>query len=177
MSGEQLTSSRDVEALYVEYGDWLGRWLRRRLGHSADAADLAQDTFLRILGRLHAQPTAALAVREPYRYLATIANGLLADHWRRQRIEQAYLEELAQRPEELAPSPEARLAALQVLCELDAMIDRLPAKVRRAFLLAQLDGLGCVEIAALLGVSDRMMRKYLSQAMYQCLLLDAQPAR
>ncbi|VCU68653.1 putative RNA polymerase sigma factor FecI [Pigmentiphaga humi] len=172
MSSEQLTSFRDVEALYTEYGDWLDRWLRRKLGHAADAADLTQDTFLRVLGRLHAQPAAALIVREPYRYLATIANGLVADHWRRQRVEQAYLEELARRPEALAPSPEERLVAVQTLCELDAMLDRLPAKARRAFLLARLDGLGCGEIAGVLGVSDRMVRKYLAQAMYQCLLLD-----
>lgn len=172
MSSEPLSPLHQVEAMYAAHRDWLGQWLRRKLGNPADAADLAQDTFLRVLGRARAQPMADLEVREPQRYLATIAKGLVIDHWRHQRIEQAYLDELAHRPEALAPSPEERLVAVQTLCELDAMLDQLPAKARQAFLLAQIEGLSGSEIAARLRVSDRMVRKYLAQAMYQCLLLD-----
>lgn len=39
------------ERLYLDHHDWLAGWLRGRLGCSQDAADLAHDTYLRLLGR------------------------------------------------------------------------------------------------------------------------------
>ena len=36
-------------ALYAEHHRWLLGWLRQRLGCLHDAADLAQDTFIRVL--------------------------------------------------------------------------------------------------------------------------------
>ena len=51
------------------------------------------------------------------------------------------------------------------------MLDRLNPKARAAFLLSQLDGLTYAEIAAQLAVSERMVKKYMAQAMLQCLLL------
>ena len=40
-----------VHGLYVDHHAWLVTWLTRRLRNAAEAADLAQDTFLRVLGR------------------------------------------------------------------------------------------------------------------------------
>ena len=60
---------------------------------------------------------------------------------------------LAALPRPLVPSPEARALAVEALVAVDAMLAALPEKVRRAFLLAQLDGLTYREVAARLGVS------------------------
>ena len=51
MSAPILLSAhhRAMHALYSEHHGWLQNWLRGKLGCAADAADLAQDTFLRIL--------------------------------------------------------------------------------------------------------------------------------
>lgn len=43
------TSHAQVDALYRQHHGWLRGWLRQRLNNSADAADLAQDTFIRVL--------------------------------------------------------------------------------------------------------------------------------
>lgn len=40
-----------IETLYCDHHGWLFRWLRGRLGNAADAADLAQEAFLRLLGK------------------------------------------------------------------------------------------------------------------------------
>ena len=55
-----------------------------------------------------------------------------------------------------------------------AMLDRLPAKVSEAFCLAQIDGLSYREIAQRIGVSERTVTKYIGQAMFQCMVLEAE---
>ncbi|WP_437128103.1 sigma-70 family RNA polymerase sigma factor [Pseudomonas oryzihabitans] len=156
-----------IRTLYLDHHGWLRERLQRRLGCLGQAADLAQDTFVRLLAR----EGELERLREPRAFLATIAQGLLANHWRRQALERAYLEALAARPEDVQPSPEAQALILETLTELDALLDRLPARVRQAFLLAQLDGLTYAVIAQRMGVSERMVKKYMAQAMLHCLEL------
>ena len=169
-----IASSQALAELYREHHGWLHGWLRKRLGCSHSAADFAHDTFLRLLlNERQAQPVEAL--REPRAYLVTVARGLVVNHWRRLEIERAYLDSLALRPEALAPSPEERALLLEALYELDAWLDQLNPKARSAFLLAQLDGLGYAEISRRLGVSERMVKKYMAQAMLHCLQSGLQP--
>lgn len=97
---------------------------------------------------------------------------MLVNHWRRLAIERAYLESLAQQPERYAPSPEERALIVATLLEIDAMLQRLPGKVRDAFLMVQLEGLTYGQIATRLGVSERMVKKYMAQAMLHCLTLQ-----
>lgn len=131
------TSSTALAGFYREHHGWLLGWLRHRT-HNADcAADLTQDTFLRLLNR-RVDPSE---LRLPRAYLSTIAHALLVNHWQRADRERAYLAGLAERP-------------------------------RRAFLLARLSGLGYAEIGQQLGVSERMVKKYMAQAMLHCLRLS-----
>jgi DNA-directed RNA polymerase specialized sigma subunit, sigma24 homolog len=109
------------------------------------------------------------SLNEPRAYLTTIAKRLLVNHWRRGTIEKAYLERLSAYPEEIAISAEESAIILEVLRDIDELLNQLPTKVRSAFLMAQLDDLTYVEIGHRLGVSDRMVRKYMAQAMFQCL--------
>ncbi|MCH7342878.1 sigma-70 family RNA polymerase sigma factor [Pelomonas sp. CA6] len=163
-------SSLDPQALhelYVHHHGWLYGWLRRRLGSSADAADLAQETFARLL----AARTPPASLREPRAYLNTVARGLLVNWFQRQALERAYLEALAALPEACAPAPEQRLQILQTLQEIDALLDGLPGPVREAFLLAQLDGLRYADIARRLGVAEVTVKRYMKQAFLACLNL------
>lgn len=156
-----------VHRLYIDHQGWLNGWLRRQLGCSQKAADLAQDTFVRVLTKDLGLET----IREPRAYLHTIARGLLINHWRRRQIEQAYLEAIALQPEAVAPSPEDQALVVETLMQVEAMLARLPEKVRRAFLLSQLHGMTYAAIAIKLGVSERMIKKYMAQAMLHCLTL------
>ena len=105
-------------AVYGEHHTWLQRWLYRRLGCPEVAADLAQDTFVRVLHK-----RALSEVEQPRAYLATIAHSLFVNLLRRRQLEQSYLEALAQLPEALMPSPEERLQLLQTLDALDIMLN------------------------------------------------------
>ncbi|MBV7541681.1 sigma-70 family RNA polymerase sigma factor [Acidovorax sp. sic0104] len=152
-----------LHALYSHHHGWLQSWLRRRLGCVDDAADLAQDTFVRLLAR--PQAVAPEAMREPRAYLTTVARGLLVDFWRRGELERAYLADLALQPQVLQPSPEERLAAVQMLQAVDTLLQGMTPKTRAAWLMNRLDGLTHAEIAAQLKVSVPRVRQYLANAM------------
>ncbi|GKT24428.1 sigma-70 family RNA polymerase sigma factor [Acidovorax sp. SUPP3334] len=158
-----------VETIYRSHHGWLLGWLRRRLGNASQAADLAHDTFLRLMA---SRDVAAL--REPQAFLRTLAHGVVVNHWRRLDIERAWAEVLAAQPEPQAPSAEEHALAVEALCRIDAMLDRLNPKARSAFLLSQIDGMAYAQIGQQLGVSERMVKKYMAQAMLQCLLLAGQ---
>lgn len=156
-------TSLDLHSLYCDHHGWLHGWLRRKLGDAFDAADVAHDTFVRIL------VTGRTPSREQSRsHLTQIAKGLVIDLHRRRRLESAYLEALCQLPEPSAPSPEERAVVLELLVRIDAMLDDLPGRVREAFLLSQLNGMTYSAIAEQLDVSVASVRKYMLRAIQAC---------
>lgn len=154
---------QEITSLYSDHHGWLQGWLRKKLGDASKAADLAHDTFVRLLAR-----EELIAAREPRAFLTTVAQRVLFNHWRREELERAYLNALAHMPEALAPSPEERAILLESLIEIDRMLDGLPLPVKRAFLYAQLDGMGHAEIAAELNISITTVKRYLVRAGVQC---------
>ncbi len=157
---------QDIGTLYSDHHSWLQGWLRRKLGNAGDAADLAHDTFIRILTKREAPD-----VQAPRAYLSTIARGLVTDFFRRQDLERNYLDALAALPEQHMPSPEARALMLEALTAIDAMLDGMKPAVRQAFLLSQLEGFTYAEIAKRLGVTVRTVNNYMASAIEHCYLL------
>lgn len=80
--------------------------MRRRLGCASDA-----DAFLRLV----ANPKRFSSQPEARGYLRAMAQGLCIDLWRRQEVERAWLETLANRPEVVEPSPEHRALVVETL--------------------------------------------------------------
>jgi len=155
-----------LHQMYSEHNSWLKGWLRVRLGNTADAADLAQDTFLRVMT---ARPVAP--IREPRGYLSAIARSLLIDKSRRRTIEHAYLQALALRPEPVDVSPEVRLSIIEMLVSIDTLLDELGTRTRDIFLAVQLEGLTYVAAAERFNVSVTTVKNHLIRAMTRCLLL------
>jgi RNA polymerase sigma factor (sigma-70 family) len=161
---------REIHTLYSDHHGWLLAWLRKKLGCAQNAADVAQDTFLRII----TSRDALLEMREPRAYLTTTAQRLLLDRARRQRIEHAYLAELSQLAQTMPVtcSPEQVLTALQALEQISAALDNVAPKAREAFLMHYLEEVPQAEIARRLDVSERMVRKYLVQTLLHCRATD-----
>ena len=106
-------------------------------------------------------------------YLSRMAKGLCVDHWRRLDIERAWQEALTANDEMQVPSVEHQHIVIETLCEIDRMLERLPEKAATAFIGSQLQGKPYRQIAEELGVSERMVKKYMAQAMLQCALIEA----
>ncbi|WP_338050282.1 sigma-70 family RNA polymerase sigma factor [Pseudomonas typographi] len=149
--------------LYCDHHGWLQSWLRARLGDHERAADIAQDTFVRLLVTRRL-PSAG----EGRRFLVQIARNLVVDQWRRQRVEQAYLQSIAHLGEPDTPSLETRAIVVETLVRIDNMLDAMPAKVREAFLLSQFEGLSYAQIASRLKVSLSSVQKYMTRAIQAC---------
>lgn len=164
MSSTDRTLNLHIENLYCEHHGWLHGWLNRKLGNTSDAADLAHDTFIRLLTRQNKSFGA-----EPRALLTHIAKGLVIDRWRRQDVERAYLESIAHLPEPEVPSPETRWLILEALYRIDAMLRDMPSRVRQTFLLSQIDGLTYPQIAEQLGVSLITVKRDMRDAFIACL--------
>jgi len=165
MSSADPSLQHAVHTLYVDHHRWLCGWLRKRLGCVDHAADLAQDTFIRVLTQ-----RKGAELREPRAYLSTVARSLMIDMFRRRALEQAYLETLAARPEFHDVSPETRFLIIEALVEIDRLLDGLGGRTREIFLMAQLDGLSYVEIGRQLNVSVNTVKKHAARALTHCLL-------
>ncbi len=165
-------SAVTTESLYRDHHSWLRGWLRRRLGCSEVAADLAQDTFVKLV------ESRTPALHSPRAFLATLARRLMISYFRHREVERAWLDTIAHLPEDLAPSPETRAIVIETLLEIDALLEGLPAKVKSAFLMARLDGLPYAEIANRLGVTVSSVNQYMARAIRECYFPDAcNPAR
>lgn len=160
-----------VALLYQQHQRWLQNWLRLRLGHDGDAADLAQDVFVRLLRK--SEPPALEGPAQARAYLGKIASDLCANLWRRRALEQAWLDALAAQPPALAPSPEQQAIVLETLREIGSAILSLPGRGAPAFILACVHGMSEQEAAQALGLSTRTVRKHVARGVLACMQLKA----
>lgn len=158
--------AHNLSELYISHYRWLVKFLNRKLSCPHSAADIAQDTFVKLLGK-----TDPVQIIEPRAYLSTIAHGLMVNHIKRRDIENAYLAALAYLEESQQKAyncPETLALTLEKLMAIDGMLAGLPTKVRTAFLLHKLDGLSYAEIAEQMGMSVISIKKYIAKALLHC---------
>lgn len=167
MSTEQTFFRHDnIDTLYSQHNRWLIGWLAKKVGCPHNAADLAQDTFVRIIKSRN----ALLGVREPRAYLITTAKRLMIDKARRRTLETAYLNELMVAAETLEsyPSPEQTLQAIEALQHISQVLERVPAKAQQVFLLVYLEGKTQTATAEQLGITTRTVRSHLLKVLVSC---------
>jgi len=164
--------TRNINTFYQNHHSWLYQLFNRKLSNHADAADLAHDAFIRLITK----PKFFDSNSGARAYLSHVARGMCTDLWRRQQIEHAFYEALAECKHEDEQSPEYKHNIIQALVQVDNMLAKLPEKVARAFWLSQLEGKRYKDIALELEVSERMVKKYMAQAMLKMAILAARNA-
>jgi len=149
----------DLAGLVRDYSGLLYRVALSVLRNRAEAEDVVQDTFVRVLQ----QKTKLGAVVEMRPWLVRIAWNLALDRRRRVRPEQM--------DEVFAAGLVAReIAADRAMAEAGRMsevlraIERLPGREREALLLSAMEELSTAEIGAVLGRSESSVRSLLFRA-------------
>jgi len=155
-----------VERLFSEHGGALQAFLYRRVRKHPDAAELAQEVYVRML-----RVTDMGAIRNPEAYLYTVASNLAKEHARNERKDAAALnvdDPLVQEQLAELPSFGGQLDHEQRIRRLREVLQQLPAKCQAAVVLQYWHGQSYEEIAQRLGISTHMVKKYLSQALLHC---------
>lgn len=162
-----MSTALTQEDLYSVFSDARGeleRMLRRRVRDPHLAADLTQETFLR-LQRI----TATLPDRNQARlYLFHIAKNLATDHRRKEGRRNELLEGVTALFEDYQPTPEESTLAKDQMRVVEAALEELPKHCRDVLFMSRLLGMSHGEIASELKVSKSLVEKYVVKAALHC---------
>jgi len=156
-SGDLLSPSERLGALFDAHHGRLYR-LARRLSSSADQAqDLVQDTFLKAAGAVGSVPQGAS--REEA-WLVRVLINLQRDRWRRDTVRRRALSVMHFNRGAENATQEAAVVAKRLVRQA---LERLPPRRRAVVVLHELEEMAPAEIAALLGIRAVTVRWHLSR--------------
>lgn len=144
--------SWDIQNLFLRHAKDITRSLRRRGLTEETAADITQDTFLRVL----TSPPAETALNHnPKAYLYQVSRNLSVNHQRRERLMAVVdlNEDAVNGIADPAPTPETIVYTRQCITQAEAALAELPERTRRAFEMHRLGGRTIADVANELGLS------------------------
>jgi len=159
ISAESAQSDVDLAALVESYSGLLFRVAHSILRSRAEAEDVVQEVFVRVIERRR----SLQAIRDMRVWLVRIAWNLALDRRRRIRPEQmdeSFAESLAGNS---APADE-RLDQAQRMRSVLREMERLPKAERHVLLLSAIEELGTEEISEVLGRSGSAVRALIFRA-------------
>ena len=161
MSDVDITTLRDL--LLADYSGF-DRRLTRRLGSADLAADVLQETYLRVEGM-----SEIGLVRSPKAYLFRIALNIANDRRRAEsrRLTADEVDCLLDIPDD-RPDPAREIEDRSEVSLLKRAIAELPERRRVVLTLSRIEGLPHREIAERLGVTVRTVETDLKQAIEHC---------
>lgn len=158
-SMQQVRSETDLAVLVETYSSLLFRVAHSILRSRAEAEDVVQDAFVRVIE----QSSKLADIRDMRVWLVRIVWNLAIDRKRRirpEQFDQGFAESLASHTvaadKALAEAHEMQAALLE--------IDRLPKAERAVLLLSAMDELQTAQIAEVLGKSESAVRALLFRA-------------
>jgi RNA polymerase sigma-70 factor (ECF subfamily) len=149
----------DVAALVETYSRLLFRVAHSVLRNQAEAEDVVQDVFVRVIERRR----SLQAIRDMRVWLVRIAWNLALDRRRRIRPEQMD-ESCAESLAAITAPADERLSEAQRMKEVLRELERLPKAERHVLLLSAVEELDTTEMAQVVGRSESAVRALLFRA-------------
>jgi RNA polymerase sigma factor (sigma-70 family) len=163
MSDTTLFYLRDQ--LVLRYAE-IKRRLTLRLGNGELAEDVLQETYLHL-----DRPNKPEVVHSPTHYLLTVATNIARMRLRRERLWVSLEDaDMAVGFADEAPDPERSAEARLELEALQRVFHELTPRRRHILMAARGEGRQLREIAAQLGISQRLVEMELKQALEYCAL-------
>ena len=150
------------DTLYATHARGLHAYLLSRTGSDDTAADLLQDTFVRVWR--HLEDLLPMCRERRRFWLFRVARNLTYDHYRRREVRRG--EWLDDDPD-LQPAENAggdQRSRWETAQDIDAAIDRLPEKLRSVLVMHSLGGMTSTEISGALGRPAGTVRYQLARA-------------
>jgi len=161
---ERRYPQQDFDAFFQRHRPSLIAFLRRRTPTEADAEEIAQESYTRLLGSDYNAPRPPEVWRS---LLYRIAGNLAVSQHRMrqsQHTQSGYnLEEMEFSGD--SPSQERMVSAQQELVLVRMALAALSPKCRKVFMLSRAHHKTYPEIAQLCEISVKMVEKYMSQAL------------
>jgi RNA polymerase sigma factor (sigma-70 family) len=157
-----------VSILFREHNRMLVGYLTARLRSEQEAKEVAQEAYTRLL-ELQVPGTPSLLRA----YLFKTATNLAIDRLRRRKV-QHRSEEQPELFEDLSATrgelndPAKLLLAREQADQLLGYLQELPIKCQHVITLHRLEGLPQHDVAIRVGISERMVRRYVTYAMVYC---------
>ncbi len=139
----------------------LRAWLRRRRLSESEIDDLVQETYAKLITLESVEN-----IRNPKNYAFQVAHSILASRIRRAGLCPSMPASTSAnwRSRRNDGTPEDIVQAREELLELAGALASLPLRCRTAFLLRRVDGLSQREVAQHLGISEKTVENYMTQA-------------
>lgn len=155
------------EQLFAAHHATLKGFLRRRVPHTWDVQDLAQETYFRML-RIDDQRADEIA--DPRAYLFTVASNLVREHAviQKRHAASADIDHVLATLEAPDDSPEEEMESQIRRAQLAKALNNLPPRCKAVLLMQHREGMTYKEIADRLGVSTHMVKKYVVRALKLC---------
>ena len=155
-----------IERLFAAHRGALQAFFHRRVQPREDATDLAQEVYVRMLRLKNLD-----SIRDTEAYLYTVASNLAREHAVRERRRGVAVDiESDSADDALAELAtfDAQIDSAQQVRRLRAVLRQFPLRWHAAVVLHYEHGPSYEEIAERIGVSQRMVKKYLGRALGHC---------
>lgn len=145
----QAVDARSFEDVHRDHARFVWLTLQRMGVRQDDLEDTFQDTFIVVHRKLHTFDGSSHMRTWLYGICLRVASDYRRKaHRRREELSNEVPERTSQPPD----SPEDWVAKRQAREQLEAILDSMPLEKRAVFVMFEIDGLPCSEIAGIVGV-------------------------
>ena len=166
--GAPCESTADaVSQLFRDHNRVLVRYLTARLRSEQEAKEVAQEAYVRLL-QLQEPGTPSLLRAYLFKTAANLAIDRLRHRSVRYRVEEQpeFVEQLT--TSGAADDPAEKLLESELADQLLGYLQELPTTCQQVFNLHRFEGVSQHEVAVRVGISERMVRRYVTYAMVYC---------
>jgi RNA polymerase sigma-70 factor (ECF subfamily) len=138
----------NIEEIFLDYNDYIFKYIYGMVQNRAEAEDLLQDTFIKVM------KAETKDIKNWKSYLLTVARNTVYDHWRK-RKNRLSLDLFNLR---------AKDKNIDLQLDIEKGIKNLSPKLKEVIILREINQLEYQEISELLGIEKGTVKSRLSRA-------------
>lgn len=137
----------DIDTIYRQYGGYIYGYIYGMVQNKAEAEDLLQDTFLKVM------KSETDKIENMKAWLITVARNTVYDHWRRE-----------ERKRTLMPFLKRKKRDIDLKLDIEREIEKLSPKLKEVIILREINQLNYAEISEILGIEIGTVKSRLNRA-------------